>query len=356
MQSFQNPEVGKGKKVLMIGPARTVRGGVSAVVNHYYEAGLDRQVDLRYIATMEDGSKLHKLFTAAKAVFIFFGCVRDYDIVHVNMASDVSIYRKMIFIWIARWYGKKIIIHQHGGNIKEFYFHQCSPRQQKRIRKTLLQAEKLLVIAPYLQEIFEQIVDKDRIVLLPNAILIPDKVKKDYRGQKLLFLGRLCKEKGIGELLQACKELHKAFPRLELYLGGVWEEPGLKQQADEMGDWVHQPGWVGRAEKDRLLKECNIFLLPSYFEGHPVSLLEGMAYGCACIATDIGGVSQMLSDGENGLLVPAKDTIALQKAIEICLHDTELQRKLGAKALERIEKEYDLKKNIQRLVEIYQSL
>ena len=86
---------------------------------------------------------------------------------------------------IARWYGKKIIIHQHGGNIKEFYFHQCSPRQQKRIRKTLLQAEKLLVIAPYLQEIFEQIVDKDRIVLLPNAMLIPDKVKKDYRGQKL---------------------------------------------------------------------------------------------------------------------------------------------------------------------------
>lgn len=344
------------KKVLMIGPARTVRGGVSAVVNNYYEAGLDRQVCLRYIATMEDGSRIHKLIVALKAVLIFSRCVKDYDIIHVHMASDTSIYRKMIFIWIAVWRKKKIIIHQHGGNIKEFYFYQCSPKKRERIRQTLKQAKKLLVIAPYLQDIFEQIVDKDKIIFLPNAISIPEAVKKDYHQQKLLFLGRLCEEKGIGELLEACEELHQEFGGMELYLGGTWEDSVLKQKADELGEWVHQLGWIGPDEKDKILRECNIFLLPSYFEGHPVSLLEGMAYGCACIATDIGGVLQMLEHGEDGLVVPVKDTAALKQAIKACLQDSELQKKLGSAAAERIREQYDIQQNIQRLIGIYESV
>ncbi len=346
----------KKKKVLMIGPARTVRGGVSAVVNTYYEAGLDRQVKLRYIATMEDGTRLHKLLVAVRALFRFLGCVKDYDIVHVHMASDVSIYRKMIFIRIAHWWKKKVIIHQHGGNIKEFYFCQCSRRKQKQIRKTLGQARKLLVIAPYLQEIFEQIVDREKIVLLPNSVFIPGKVEKDYSQQKLLFLGRLCREKGIGELLTACEELHHEFPEMELYLGGAWEESGLKQKADGLGEWVHQLGWIGPEKKDRMLRECNIFLLPSYFEGHPVSLLEGMAYGCACIASDIGGVRQMLEPGENGLTVPVKDEAALKQAIKTCLQDIELQKRLGTAGAERTREEYDIQQNIRKLIRIYESV
>ncbi len=343
-------------RVLMLGPARSVKGGVSAVVNTYYEAGLDKEVCLRYISTMEDGSRLHKLFVAARALVEFLGCSREYDIVHVHMASDVSIYRKMLFIRLARWQKKKVIIHQHGGNIKEFYFHQCSMRERRRIKKTLEQAERILVIAPYLKEIFEQIVDSDRIILLPNSVSLPDRVEKDYEGQKLLFLGRLCREKGIGELLEACKALQEEFPRMELYLGGVWEDTALKHQAEALGNRVHDLGWVGPGEKDRLLRECNILLLPSYFEGHPVALLEGMAYGCACIATDIGGVLQMLEPGVNGLTVPVGDAGALLKAIKNCLQDTGLQERMGMAAAKRIQKEYDIRQNMQTLIKLYRSV
>ena len=94
-------------RVLMIGPARSVHGGISGVVNNFYEAGLAKKVDLTYIGTMVDGGKIIKLLKAAEALFRFCIKLPKNDIVHVNMASDVSYYRKSIFIRIAHIFGKK---------------------------------------------------------------------------------------------------------------------------------------------------------------------------------------------------------------------------------------------------------
>lgn len=343
-------------KVLMIGPARNVNGGVSAVVNDYYSAGLDREIELDYIGTMEDGSKWHKLLVAIKALFRFLFIAGRYDIVHVHMASDISIFRKLPFIWTARLYGKIIIIHQHGGNIEDYFYRQCKALKRRMIKKTLEQARYLLVIAPYLQDFFSKVIDKNRVILLPNSVFIPEQTEKCYQNVDILFLGRLCREKGIGELLTACSNLRKEFPALQLYLGGIWEDQELKKQADSLGNWVHQPGWVGPVEKDHYLRKCNIFVLPSYFEGHPVSLLEGMAYQCACIGTDIGGITQMLTDEKSGLVVPAKDTVSLENALRRYLEDPLLQTRLGQAAKETIKQDYDLGKNIKKLTDLYKSL
>ena len=86
-------------KVLMIGLARNVNGGISAVVNNYYNAGLNEKVNLQYIGIMEDGNKWHKLKVAVVALLRFFLQVGKYDIVYINMASDVSLYRKIPFIY-----------------------------------------------------------------------------------------------------------------------------------------------------------------------------------------------------------------------------------------------------------------
>ena len=103
-------------RVLMIGPARCVHGGISGVVNNYYEAGLDRKIELRYIGTMVEGGKVRKLLQAGWAYLCFLGALAHYDIVHVNMASDNSYRRKSIFIKTAKRFHKKIVIHQHGGD------------------------------------------------------------------------------------------------------------------------------------------------------------------------------------------------------------------------------------------------
>ena len=238
----------------MLGPARSVNGGISAVVNNYYSAGLDKKVQLQYIGTMEDGGKVHKLLIAVRALGEFVVKVPGSEVVHIHMASDVSIYRKIPFIWLAKLFGKKIVIQQHGGNIQQFYYSECGEKKQKFIRKTLQKADIFLVVAPYLKDIFKDIVEEEKIEILTNAIEIPKEATPDYSSQKVLFLGRLCKEKGIWELLEAVKELKKEFPRLELYLGGVWVEEELKKKAEEFGDFVHYLGWIDAEKKDEYLR------------------------------------------------------------------------------------------------------
>lgn len=344
------------KKVLMIGPGRNVNGGISAVVNNYYAYGLDSKAEVRYISTMEDGTKWHKLLVAIKAFFLYIGCVRNCDIVHIHMASDVSLCRKIIFIWLARWKKKKIIIHQHGGNIEEFYCKQCNIFMQKFIKRTLRNADKFLVIAPYLAEFFSRIVEEDKIIIFPNGVPIPEITQKDYSAGKILFLGRLCKEKGIGELLEACEKLYQENYHFQLYLGGIWEDKSLKEKAEKYGAWLHQLGWVAQKEKDKYLRECNIFALPSYFEGQSVSLLEAMSYKCACTATDIGGIPQMLLHEETGLFCTIKDSVSLKQQLERYLQDVSLQEKLAEAAAKKIQEDFNIEKNMVKLFEIYESI
>ena len=215
-------------KVVMIGPARSVNGGISAVVNNYYKAGLDKKIELKYIGTMEDGGKLHKLMVAIGAIFKFIKNVSHYDIVHINMASDMSLYRKIPFIYLTKIFGKKLVIHQHGGNFQEFYYQECDKKKQEFIKKTLEKADVFLVVADYLGDIFKKIIAEEKVISFPNAIEVSEINNKKTSGQKLLFLGRLCKEKGIRELLNVVVELKDDYPELELYLGGVWVDGDLK--------------------------------------------------------------------------------------------------------------------------------
>ena len=134
-------------KVLMIGPARSVNGGISAVVNNYYRAGLDKKVQLKYVGTMEDGSKWHKLRIAIRALVQFVFMVSKYELVHINMASDASLYRKIPFIILTKLFRKKLVIHQHGGNIKQFYYSECGSKRRQFIQKILQKADAFVASA-----------------------------------------------------------------------------------------------------------------------------------------------------------------------------------------------------------------
>ena len=124
-------------KVVMLGADRSVKGGVSAVVNNLYEAGLDQRIDLTYIGTMVDGSTAAKLLKGVQALLKFVTVLPKADIVHLNMAADASCYRKLIFMQIALWFHKKVVIHEHGGDFQGFYYKRCSAKRQAYIKKML---------------------------------------------------------------------------------------------------------------------------------------------------------------------------------------------------------------------------
>lgn len=343
-------------KVLMVGPDRSVHGGISGVVNNYYDAGLEQKISLCYIGTMVEGSKLRKLFQAVKAFIQFCVKVPGYQIVHVHMASDSSYYRKSFFIRTARLLGKKIVIHQHGGNFESFYYKEQSDRGRGRIDKILSMGDAFLVLAPVWKDFFSHMVEKDKIIVVPNAIRIPEFIQKEYGQHKLLFMGRLCREKGIVELFEAVSKLRERYSDIHLYLGGIWEDEVLKAEAEKNADYITWMGWLSGEEKENCFRECDIFVLPSYFEGQPVALLEAMAFSCGIVASKTGGIPQMIVEGKTGVLVAPKNADSLKEGLEKVLSDSEFCRRMGKQAREKVEKEFSIENSMEKLLQIYRKV
>lgn len=344
------------KHVLMVGPDRSVHGGISGVVNNYYDAGLDEKIDLCYIGTMVEGSKARKLWQAFQALVVFWAKLPHYEIVHVNVAADASYYRKSVFIRMAHLYKKKLVIHQHGGDFESFYYKNMGEKGQKRVRRVLDMADVFLVLAPVWKTFFGKIIDEKKITVLPDAIQIPPETKKQYGQHKILFLGRLCREKGIGELLGCLPGLTEKYPDLKLYLGGIWEDQKLQREAEKYPEQVVWLGWISGEEKRKYLELCDIFVLPTYFEGQSVAILEAMAYSCAAVVSDTGGIPQMITGEENGIFVEPKDQESLYRGLDRALADPALCGRLGERARRKVEREFSLEKNMQRLLEIYEAL
>lgn len=344
---------GKGMKVLMVGPDRRVHGGISQVVNNYYDAGLAQRIELRYIGTVVEGGKIRKLRKAITSFLIFCFFLPGYQIVHVNMASDVSYLRKSCFIRMAHLCRKKLVIHQHGGDFETFYA-SMTERRKEKVRTILNMADVFLVLAPPWKRFFSEIVENRKIVVLPDAISVPDFVPKEYGQHKILFLGRICREKGILELFQAISQLLEKYPDIKVFLGGIWEDEELQREMEKLPGTVEWLGWLQGEKKKEWLSACDIFVLPSYFEGQSVAILEAMAARCAVVASDTGGIPQMIRDGKTGILVRPKDSDSLQKGLDRALSDAAFCRSLGENARIMVENNFSIIKNMEKLLMIYE--
>ena len=162
--------------------------------------------------------------------------------------------------------------------------------------------------------------------------------------------------KGLRELFSVLPQLHEQFPQMRLLLGGIWEDEELREEAAKMKGYVTDLGWLqGEAKKD-YLRISDLFVFPTYFEGQPVSVLEAMAYQCGIVATNVGGIPQMVEPGQTGLLIKPKDPEGLKSALEKLLSDPELCECLGKNARAKVQKEFSIEKSLQELIKIYQQL
>ncbi len=346
-------------KVLMVGPARSVHGGISAVVNEFYEAGLGEKIDLKYIGTMKEGSRFDKLIVAGCAFFRFVFALSWADVVHIHFSSDSSFVRKSYFIKAAKRHGKKIVLHQHGGDFKTYYGKELDEKGRRRVRKTLDMGDIMLVLTDSWKEFFSGITDPEKIEVFPNGIRtegreISSDICKDYN--KILFLGRICKDKGIDELLEAAEKIHDIHSDARLYIGGIYEDQEYKRKIEASGRFCEYIGWISGKEKEEYLDKCGILVLPSYYEGFPVSIIEAMFHNSSVIASRVGGIPDIIDDGQDGLLISPKDSDDLRKAIDKLICDNDLARKLGVNGQKKVLEKYSVEENIKRLIRIYSKL
>ena len=172
----------------------------------------------------------------------------------------------------------------------------------------------------------------------PEATGVPD----GSGPVRLLFVGRVVRQKGLDVLLAALAELPSGLDWSLDIVGDGPSRPALAEQAARLGlaGRVRFAGWAARAAMPDILRAADLFVFASRDEGMPNAVLEAMASGLPVAATRISGNEELVLDGETGLLVPPDDVAALAGALGRLLGDRDLRRRLGAAGRERVVREY----------------
>ncbi|KRS11896.1 glycosyl transferase family 1 [Roseovarius atlanticus] len=166
-----------------------------------------------------------------------------------------------------------------------------------------------------------------------------------HEGQRLLFVGRLAGVKGVPVLLEA---LAGVSDRPDWHLDLIGDGPERKAiearaRALNLSDRVTFHGYRSQADVAEALGRTDLFVLPSFAEGLPVVLMEALAAAVPVVTTRIAGVSELVADGESGLLVPPGDAEALRWAITKLLDDPERRRRMGEAGRVKVAEAFDIR-------------
>lgn len=348
---------GKKIKVLMVGPDKSVKGGMTSVVNGYYDAGLNKMVDLKYISSIYGNNRIKKGIAEIKGIIKFKQNIKKFDIVHIHMSSKRSVYRKIIYIKIAKKYNKKVVVHAHGSEFKKFY-EQCTEKQKKYIKESFKLIDVLIVLSEEWKEYYKKICDENKIKIIYNGTRIPKNLVKDYTSDYALYLGKFGERKGIYDLIDVTEKIAKKYDSFVLYAGGDGEIDKVNKIVEEKGlqNHIKVLGWIGKEEKEKYLKKCSIFILPSYNEGMPMALIEAMAYRNASISTNVGGIPKVIDNNKNGIMIEPGNKTELYNVIEKLIVDKQFKEKIAVAGYEKAKEKFNIENNIKEVYNIYVEL
>jgi glycosyltransferase involved in cell wall biosynthesis len=173
----------------------------------------------------------------------------------------------------------------------------------------------------------------------------------------ILLVARMLWDKGVGDLVEAGRLLREwGVPGQIVLVGGP--DPGNPTSISEtqLQAW-HQEGivqWLGYQESlENLFARCHVVALPSYGEGVPNSLIEAAACGRPIVTTDAPGCREVVRDGENGFLVPVRDSKSLASALRILIGDPALRARMGTRGREIAVAEFSREKVIRETLAVY---
>lgn len=234
-------------------------------------------------------------------------------IIHYNFPlSKLSILRDSLFIMVARLKKRRMLIHLHGG---VFLTASYIPAYLKVILDRIFSLHiPFVVLSDLEKDILQHKFRCKNVYVLPNCVDLGDAInyKRIFSDNKktlvIGYLGRIAEDKGIGYLLEACMVLKKRnFPFI-LKIAGKEEHEGqfLPRFKETLNELFVYEGVVCGKRKNDFLKSLDVFVLPSFFEGLPMSLIECMSYGVVPITTNVGSIGEIVKNGENGLFIKKK--------------------------------------------------
>ncbi|WP_162945015.1 glycosyltransferase family 4 protein [Flavisolibacter nicotianae] len=359
-----------GKKVLVLIPDPAIPGGVS---NYYKTLALDKRANIAYfpVNTAKPQGPVAAVTRLAGRYWRFFFQLlfQRYDVVVVNPSLDMgkSFHRDLVFLLIARLLKRETVVFFRGwfepyeevirkSKWKQFLFRNSYAKADKHVVLGEIFKRKLLSLGVPPQTPFFV----ETTVADSSFVKELDLAKKRAQFEKeisFLFLSRIEKEKGIYIAIDAFVAFRKAFPERKATLQIAGDGPDLaavKQYVETKGlADIRFLGHIDREAKKEVLLQSHILLFPSFTEGLPNSILEGMLYGMPIIARATGGIPEVVSHGANGYVTESYDPAVFTGFITEVSLNSDLYAAMAETNHKQARQKFTSEKVKERIIRIY---
>jgi glycosyltransferase involved in cell wall biosynthesis len=357
-------------RVLMIGPGEGVGGGISALIETFLPV-LEKQVSVRYLPSvkqrqLKDSGKwsARNLMIAFSQYVRFLAAMFRFrpHIIHLHTSQGVAWLKDTFFVVAGKVFRVHVILHMHGGNFDAIYAE--NPRLIQNYTRMILDfAVAVISVSVEWKTRLAKLIPAARVFPFKNCIDVqiyhPQDIGSPDRSVNILFLGRIGPLKGAFDLIEAVHCLPPGGCDFHVYMVGPEERDGDFHVAQDLlekyqlSGICELSGSVPRETVLQLFNKASIFVLPSYYEGLPMAILEALAAGLPVIATPVGGIPEVVQDAFNGFLLAPGDIQALKGALEKLVMDADLRKIMGDRSRKIAERDLDVAAYVENLTALY---
>ncbi|MGB3761159.1 MAG: glycosyltransferase family 4 protein [Rivularia sp. (in: cyanobacteria)] len=350
----------KKLNILMMGASLEQNGGIATVEKLMLKHAAE-DVLFQHITSHDEGTIFHriKVFIKAFAALLWNLLTNKTDLIHIHISDGGSLVRKAILTMIAFLFNKPVLMHAHGAEFQVTYS-KLPKLAQLFFSKIFRCCDEFIVLSKTWKEYYINNLglNEKQVVVLPNPTELPTQIpnRTNTSSIKFGFFGRVGARKGTFDLIKAFAQIPDTS-KFELIIAGDGDIEEARNLAKSLNleDKVQFLGWIDSQTRDKLLANIDVFVLPSYNEGLPMALLEAMGWGLPVIVTPVGGIPELITSTENGLLVNPGDVQKLSEAMQQLIENESLRISLGNAARETVTP-FDVKVYCSQLHKIYSSV
>jgi glycosyltransferase involved in cell wall biosynthesis len=365
----------KKKKVLFVGSFKTTSkdggvGGQMFACKTIVNSPISDSINWTLIDTTADSNILASTDKRVrKAIirlikFTYYILFFKYDYVLIFVADGWSFWEKGLMTVIAKYFSNsKVIIAPRSG----FIINDIDKEGllSKFIKFVFRKTDVIICQSNYWKGLFEKSTlnkNNPKFVIIENMIdfdkyaELPIRNVKENEKVTILFMAWVTRNKGIFELIEAIKMLKKENFNFKVLIAGKgddYEEINNELKLADLTNEVTLKGWVLGEKKLAILAESDIFILPTYFDGYPNSLLEAMASGKACVATNVGSIPDMLNNMETGILIDKKNHDQLFQGLKTLIQSPDLRREMSLKARVHVKETNSISSGISKFQNLF---
>jgi glycosyltransferase involved in cell wall biosynthesis len=349
MTKISNPHV------LVVAPGHRGRGGIDSVVRLYECTRMWNEMSCRMLSTYDDQNAPRKMFAALRSYLLAPAALIRAEIVHVHLAGEISLLRKLPVLFMAKALRRRLIVHVHACSEESLFMK--TPRWAWKY--SLHAADCVIALSPSWAKTIRRHATSAHVVVIPNPVKLFLPAKREHNlSPRVLYVGKLEGRKGYDTLITAAAIVLKEFPQTEFWFAGHGELDAARGQAERLGisSRVRFLGWVAGIELEQIYNEVDMFCLPSHNEGVPMSMLEAMSHELPVICTPVGGVPDVIEDGSNGLFVEPGSSESVAAGILRLLHEPAFAASIAQSGRKTVEKMCSLDAVAAQMTAIYRAL